>query len=40
MIRKISADYVYPVSTEPIKNGIITFDDQSGKIVSVDAPLS
>jgi cytosine/adenosine deaminase-related metal-dependent hydrolase len=40
MIRKISADYVYPVSTEPIKNGIITFDDQTGKIVSVDAPLS
>lgn len=38
MIRKISADYVFPVSTEPVKEGIITYDDQSGEIFSVDAP--
>ena len=40
MIRKISADYIYPVSTEPIKGGIITYDDQNGEIFSVDAPTS
>ena len=40
MIRKISADYIYPVSAEPIKDGIITYDDQNGEIFSVDAPTS
>ena len=26
-MRKISADYIFPVSSEPIKNGVITIDD-------------
>jgi cytosine/adenosine deaminase-related metal-dependent hydrolase len=35
MICSISADYVYPVSEKPLKGGIITYDDQSGEIISV-----
>lgn len=34
MIRHISADYVYPVSSAPLKNGILGFDPQ-GKICEV-----
>lgn len=33
------ADYVYPVCAEPIKNGIVTVDDQ-GRIISVIDPIS
>ncbi|MEZ4918662.1 MAG: amidohydrolase family protein [Saprospiraceae bacterium] len=36
-MRKITADWVFPVSSEPIKNGVVTFDD-SGVILSVDGP--
>ena len=34
-MRKISADYIFTVSGAPIKNGVVTIDD-NGKIVSVD----
>ncbi len=34
-MRKITADYIFPVSGMPIKNGIIVFDDH-GKILSVE----
>ncbi len=27
-MRKISADYIFPISSEPIKNGVITVDDE------------
>ncbi len=37
MSRKISAHYVFPISAEPIKNGIIELDD-SGKIVNIIHP--
>ena len=40
MIRQISADYIYPVSSKPIKNGLLTYDDQSGKIISLEGPKS
>ncbi len=33
-MKSFKADYVFPVSADPIKNGIVTVDD-SGKIVSV-----
>lgn len=33
-MRKISADYIFPISSEPIKNGIITIDDD-GLILNV-----
>ena len=33
-MRKISADYIYPIASEPIKNGVITVDDD-GVIVDV-----
>lgn len=33
-MRKISADYIYPISSEPIKNGVITIDDD-GVIIDV-----
>ncbi|MGB3802159.1 MAG: amidohydrolase family protein [Lewinella sp.] len=32
-----TADYVYPISSEPIKNGIVTLDDD-GRVTSVTAP--
>ncbi len=34
-MRKISADYVFPISSEPIKNGVITIDD-NGTILEVN----
>lgn len=34
-MKKFKADYVFPVNTGPIKNGIVTVDNQ-GKILSVD----
>ncbi len=34
-MRKITADYIFPVSSEPIKQGVIVIDDD-GKILSVD----
>lgn len=33
-MRKISADYIFPISSEPIKNGVVTIDD-NGVIVDV-----
>jgi cytosine/adenosine deaminase-related metal-dependent hydrolase len=33
-MRKISADYIYPIASEPIKNGVITVDDD-GVIIDV-----
>lgn len=33
-MRKISADYIFPISSEPIKNGVVTVDDD-GVIVEV-----
>lgn len=38
-MRKISADYIFPVSTPPIKNGVIVVDDE-GVITSPLSPLS
>ena len=35
-MRKISADYIYPISLEPIKNGMITIDDD-GTILNVES---
>ena len=34
-MRKISADYIYPVNTAPIKEGVVTVDEK-GKIVAID----
>ena len=34
-MRKISADYVFPVNTAPIKNGVVVVDNK-GKILSID----
>src|SRR4030042_6943509 len=33
-MRRIAADYIFPVSGPPLKNGIIEFDPQ-GRIISV-----
>lgn len=33
-MRKISADYIFPISSEPIKNGVVTVDDD-GTILDV-----
>ena len=39
-MKSFRADYIFPVSADPIKNGIVTVDD-SGKIISVsDSPSS
>jgi len=35
-MRKISADYVFPISSEPLKNGVITIDD-NGVIINVES---
>jgi len=35
-MRKITADYIFPVSSEKIKNGVITIND-AGEILAVDA---
>jgi cytosine/adenosine deaminase-related metal-dependent hydrolase len=40
MIRKISADYIYPVSSAPIENGILTFDDSNGTIIAIENPIN
>ena len=37
-MRKISADYIFPVSSAPIKNGIVVVDED-GTIASPPAPL-
>jgi len=34
-MRKISANYVFPISSVPIKNGVVIVDD-AGKILAVD----
>ncbi|MCI5083922.1 MAG: amidohydrolase family protein [Saprospiraceae bacterium] len=36
-MRKFSADYIYPISSDPIKNGVVVTDDD-GTILSVDQP--
>jgi len=36
-MRKISADYIFPVSSPPIKNGIVVIDD-AGKVLDVTPP--
>jgi hypothetical protein len=36
-MRRIAANYIFPVSGPPLKNGIIEFDNQ-GKIISVIDP--
>src|SRR5437868_3462545 len=36
-MRKISADYIFPVSSEPLKNGVITMDDD-GTILKTSSP--
>ena len=35
-MRKITADYIFPVSSAPIKEGVIIVDD-NGKILSIDS---
>ncbi len=35
-MRKISADYIFPIATEPIKNGVISVDDD-GTIINVES---
>jgi hypothetical protein len=27
-MRKITADYIYPISSEPLKNGVIVINDE------------
>lgn len=34
-MKKISADWVYPIASEPIENGVVILDD-SGKILALD----
>lgn len=36
-MRRLSADYIFPIASEPIKNGVITVDNH-GTILSVDHP--
>ncbi len=36
-LRKISADYIFPISSPPIKNGVLIFDEK-GKIVDLIDP--
>jgi hypothetical protein len=36
-MRKISADYIFPIASNPIQNGIITIDD-AGTIVEIEEP--
>ncbi len=35
-MKKITADFIYPVSSEPIKNGVIILDDDTGKILAIE----
>ncbi|HEY4800748.1 MAG TPA: amidohydrolase family protein [Bacteroidia bacterium] len=37
-MRKLSADYIFPVSSSPIKNGVVEVDED-GKIISLAATL-
>ena len=37
-MRKITADYIYPISSEPIKNGVITIDSE-GVILNVESGI-
>lgn len=37
-MRKISADYIFPISSEPLKNGVITIDN-SGLILNVEPEI-
>lgn len=37
-MRKITADYIYPISSEPIKNGVITIDDE-GMILNIESEI-
>src|SRR5689334_19080444 len=39
MFRKFSADFVFPVSSPPIKNGVV-LTDENGKILEVTSPNS
>ncbi len=34
-MKKITADFIYPITSEPIKNGVIVLDD-SGKILAIE----
>ncbi|HFC01382.1 MAG TPA: S-adenosylhomocysteine deaminase [Phaeodactylibacter sp.] len=34
-MRKITADYIFPINTPPIKEGVVTIDD-NGKILAID----
>ncbi|MCW3085298.1 MAG: hypothetical protein JWP12_2664 [Bacteroidetes bacterium] len=38
-MRKISASYIFPVASSPVKNGVISIDDD-GTIVSIAAPTN
>ncbi len=38
-MRKISADYIFPISSPPIKNGVVTVDDD-GVIVTSPVPFA
>ena len=38
-MRKISADYIFPIASEPIKNGIVVVDD-NGTILAVESENS
>lgn len=38
-MRKISADYIFPVSSEPIKNGVVSISDD-GTILAVESSIS
>lgn len=38
-MRQISADYIFPVSSDPIKNGVVTIDD-AGVVLNVAANTS
>jgi cytosine/adenosine deaminase-related metal-dependent hydrolase len=37
-MRKITADYIYPISSEPIKNGVITIDNE-GLILNIESEI-
>ena len=34
-MKKITADWVYPIASEPIENGVVILDDD-GKILALD----
>jgi cytosine/adenosine deaminase-related metal-dependent hydrolase len=39
MFRQFSADYVFPVNAPPIKNGVVT-TDEDGKILDITSPIT